>query len=350
MTSKLPRVEAKGFLFIGDPHIATVAPGRRRDPEFFKTVAGKLDQAFAKANQLGLQPVITGDLFHKERDSSPELLSVLFRTLRQSVRVPWCLVGNHDLEEAKITDRVALAAVAETGLLDLIGNGVLREILCGDTLVGMGGTPYGQAVPATVQGLFSEIPDSVIWLTHADIRFKQAYPGALEPFEIEGCNLVVNGHMHIEQPSVQAGDTLWVNPGNITRVSVDALDYAPGVLAWTPLGGLRRYPLVVAPGTEVFNLQGRLTQAQPWCFSTGETQAEPSSFVRMLTEDTQNKTGSGKSVLAAEMIAVASEEKIPPAVTKYLLELLGTEDEGVNALGVPAAILPEQLSPFPVEA
>ncbi|MHB1666165.1 metallophosphoesterase family protein [Thiomonas sp.] len=315
----------QGFLFIGDPHIASTSPGRRKDADFAATVAGSLSEAFRLANRLCLQPVILGDLFHRERDSEARMLVHLFRALRLAERTPWCLVGNHDLEEHILTDRTTLAAVAETGLLQLIGNGAFDLIDCNGVLVGLGGTPYGQAIPQSVEGLFAETPDQAIWITHTDVRFKQAYPGALEPFAIAGCDLVVNGHMHLEQPSVQVGHTLWVNPGNITRVSVDALDYAPGVLAWTPLEGLRRYPIAHAPGVEVFNLQGRLSTADdaPNALAAGVAAiSHRSDFVRMLVEDVQSRSGSGAAVLAAELEKVAEEERIAPEVLRLLFTLI----------------------------
>ncbi len=322
--------KANGFLFIGDPHIASTAPGRRKDADYPAVVADKLIQAFAIANAENLQPVITGDLFHRERDTESAMLVRLFRALRTSNRIPWCLVGNHDLEETQVTDRVALAAVAETGLLDLIQNGAHATLVeCQGILVGLGGTPYGMDIPGQVRGLFQEPPDQVLWVTHTDVRFKQAYPGALEPFEIDGCDLVVNGHMHLEQPSVQAGRTLWVNPGNITRVSVDAIDHKPGVLLWTPLGGLGRRELRFAPVTEVFNLQGRLTlgdtaAAENWKDVGGIAAGtvSRSEFAQMLAESVQLRTGSGQAVLASELVAVAQEEKIPEAALRLLLGLL----------------------------
>lgn len=334
-------IKASGFLFIGDPHLASRAPGRRTDPDFAATVCDKLAQSFEIAEKENLQPVILGDLFHRETDSEAHMLTLLFNILRRSSRKPWCLVGNHDLQEAKLTSATALAAVAATGLLSLIEEGAFGLVDCGGVLVGIGGTPYGRPVPHDVRELFGTPPDQVIWLTHTDIRFKQNYPGALEPFEITGCDLVVNGHMHLEQPSWQAASTLWVNPGNITRVSVDAFDHIPGVLRWTPMGGLTRIPLRFLPGEDVFDLRGRLT-ADPVLWDGNKDTPQPSHFVEQLKALAENKSRAGASRLAEDLLAVAEEEKVSEAAIGLLLGLLPEVDVSSNSEALSAeAPLPE---------
>jgi len=319
-------IVTSGLLFIGDPHIASRAPGRRTDAKFYETVADKLGQAAQIANQGNLQAIITGDLFDKGRDSSPEMLGALFRALRKFRHTVWCLGGNHDLEETRLTERDTLSAVRDTGLLRIL-DPVMDPTLtlqCGDLRVLVGGTPYGQEIPKDVHNLMAqkEFPDLVIWVTHADIRFRQSYPGAIEPFPIKGCTMVVNGHMHDQQPSVQAGETLWVNPGNITRLSIDFMDYQPGVLSWTPLGGLHRHPLKVAPGSEVFDLRGRLTSAST---DTGSLGTLP-EFVRMLISESHEQLGSGKTRLAEELQETALELKTPVSAVNILLHLLGESE------------------------
>lgn len=321
-------LEAQGFLFIGDPHLASRAPGRRKDVDFVATVVDKLQQAFAIANDQDLQPVIIGDLFHRERDSDNRMKTLLFRALRSSHRIPWCLVGNHDLQETELTDETALAVIAASGTLDLMEGGAHALVDCGGLLVGLGATPYGQPIPASVPHLFSPIPDQVLWVTHADIQFQQPFPQSLEPFEIEGCDIVVNGHLHKEQPSVLKGSTLWVNPGNITRVSVDTLDHVPGVLRWTPVDGLLRIPLNYLPGAEVFDLRGRLTLQGS---AEGEIELPESEFVRQLQTMAQPKSTAGASLLMSELREAAQSEKISEEAWTLLLSLMPELDEMAQA-------------------
>ena len=63
--------------------------------------------------------------------------------------------------------------------------------------------------------------DRQAWFTHHDIAFDGGYPGAVPPFAVEGCDVLINGHIHKTQKAIMAGRTRWLNPGNITRQSVD---------------------------------------------------------------------------------------------------------------------------------
>ncbi len=315
--------DVSGFLFIGDPHLASVAPGRRKDPDFAGTVLDKLEQAIALANAENLQPVILGDLFHREKDSGNALKTRLLRVFRKARKKPLCLVGNHDLEETDLTDDTALAVIAESGCLDLLQNGPFGLFDCEGVLVGLGSTPYGKEIPQDVSGLFSRAPDQVIWVTHADIQFGQPFPQSIKPFGIRGCDMVVNGHLHKEQPSILVDGTLWVNPGNITRVSVEALDHVPGVLRWTPLDGLLRIPLRYQPGSEVFDLRGRLTLNA----DTGELSVpSESEFVQQLKNLTQPKTQTGAILLAEELREVTRLEKVSNDALFLLFSLLPEVD------------------------
>lgn len=327
-----------GFLFIGDPHLASVAPGRRRDEDFSATVIDKLRQAFTLANAENLQPVILGDLFHRERDPGNAMKTRLLRELRRSTHRVCCLVGNHDLQETELTDDTALAVIAESGCLDLLQGGAHRLFDCEGLLVGLGATPYGKTIPQDVSGLFPETPDQVFWITHADIQFGQPFPQSIKPFGIKGCDFVINGHLHKEQPSVLCESTLWVNPGNITRVSVDAMDHVPGVLRWTPAGGLLRIPLQHRPGTEVFDLRGRLTLDA----GTGDLEIpSESEFVRRLQEMAQPRSQAGAELLVEELRDVAKAEKVTEEALALLFSLLPEVDSAL------LEIVPEPVSPPP---
>lgn len=324
-----------GFLFIGDPHLATTAPGRRKDKDFAGTVLDKLGQAIAIANAENLQPIILGDLFHREKDSGNSLKTRLLRELRRAKHKVACLVGNHDLEEADLTDDTALAVIAESGCLDLLQDGAFGLFDCDGVLVGIGSTPYGKKIPQDVTGLFSTSPDQVIWITHADVQFGQPFPQSIKPFGIRGCDMVVNGHLHKEQPSVLSEGTLWVNPGNITRVGVDAIEHVPGVLRWTPVGGLLRIPLRYQPGSEVFDLRGRLTLNA----DTGElvTPSE-SEFVQRLRDLTQPRSQTGAILLVEELREVAQTEKVSAEALSLLFSLLPEVDEALLEVKLPEPV------------
>ena len=99
----------------------------------------------------------------------------------------------------------------------------------------IGGSSYRADIPTSVElptadfkpvtDLFGSSSDLVqpfiAWITHHDIVWNKAleHTGSLRPFPIENCNVLINGHIHRRQDSIQAGDTLWMNPGNISRRS-----------------------------------------------------------------------------------------------------------------------------------
>lgn len=104
-------------------------------------------------------------------------------------------------------------------------------------MVALGGTLHDDEILSSVVGLEgTQGADQVIWVTHTISRLK-VYRGSLTPHAIEGCSLVVNGHMHRTQPSILAGDTWWSNPGNIFRQTIaDASTFlrcGNGIRRWT---------------------------------------------------------------------------------------------------------------------
>lgn len=276
----------RGLLFVGDPHIWSKRPGRRRDESFLTTVLGKLSQAADIANTLDLWPVFLGDLFHEDNDHDPQMLVPVTRVLQRFDRKPVTLVGNHEKDEWILKERNALALLRVTQQIDTIeNNGFWARIeLTGDDgrvhTVAVGGTPYGQTIPrdlgplvglpavvdeqpptttesaapgkAQTLGAVSESPavldmpdahravhealgvQSVVWVTHDDLAFEGAYPGSKALHPINGVDLMVNGHMHGTKQPVRSGYTACYNPGNITRLSVDMAEHVPSVWSWTP--------------------------------------------------------------------------------------------------------------------
>ncbi len=92
--------------------------------------------------------------------------------------------------------------------------------------------PYGYPIPEAVS---VDIPqERVACVTHADVAFEGAYPGAHIPHEILGARWVVNGHMHLTKPIIHAGNTQWFNPGNISRMTIADKDHLPAVFEWIP--------------------------------------------------------------------------------------------------------------------
>ena len=63
-------VACAGLLVIGDPHVGSRRPGRRKDADWPAPILAKLERCVAIANARDLAPVILGDLF--ERAAEPD--------------------------------------------------------------------------------------------------------------------------------------------------------------------------------------------------------------------------------------------------------------------------------------
>lgn len=245
----------RGFLYIGDPHVWSKKPGRRRDDDFLATILGKLGQAAEIANRHHLWPICPGDLLHDDDDHDPVMLLNLTRALQKFDRKMICLVGNHDKDEAHLSERNSLLLLGVAGQLHLIDRSGFCGVISmhtpsGEMKVAIGGTPYGDHIPQDVASFLgagfdpkADVKrahvlagvDTIVWMTHEDLAFQGAYPGAKSIEEIRGVDACFNGHMHGTSLPHKVGMTSWYNPGNITRMSVDTMDHKPSVWEWLPL-------------------------------------------------------------------------------------------------------------------
>jgi hypothetical protein len=101
----------------------------------------------------------------------------------------------------------------------------------------VGGSSYRQEFPARFDAPAAEPPPLVVWLAHHNILmpgYEEAELGAraIAPYEIEGIDFVVNGHIHRRLEPVRAGTTCWLTPGNIARIkrSDATRSHVPSVL------------------------------------------------------------------------------------------------------------------------
>lgn len=298
-----------GLLFIGDPHLWSHKPGRRRDASFQKTVLGKITQAAAISNERKLWPIFLGDLFHAPDDNDLPMLVELVRVLELFERTPVTLEGNHDKQSLELSTDNPLALLKEVGRIEVIshpGAWAELELSAEDGRrhrVLVGGSPYGHALPTTFKQAFgSDRPahvDTALWLTHEDLAFEGAYPGSLPLQPIVDVDMVVNGHMHGTKTPVRVEDTAYYNPGNITRVSVDMAEHLPAVWEWTPFDNpgmastsgrrvpaLTRHVLEHRPAAETFDFEGRHT-AGATLVKAVEVGEEESMFVSIMRNEPQ---------------------------------------------------------------
>jgi hypothetical protein len=307
-----------GLLHIGDPHISSRRPGTRNDVGFTSVVIDKLRQAAVIANKRKLIPIILGDLFDREDDTDAEMMTLLIRVLNEFDIKPFVLSGNHDLSETVLTDDTALAVLREADVVNVIdesGYFLLARLHDGDSFktVAVGGSPHSSAVPSLItevdcNGLNGARPDVFGWITHEDMAFDGAYPGSKPLVEIDGCSWVVNGHMHLTKPPVTVGNTVWHNPGNITRQSKDCARHVPSVWEMNAAGRMKQIPLVYVE--DVFDAVKGYVNPDHMGAEINIT----STFVEMLVKARDDAGGGIKtqdgSVLKEDIAAVCYEKNV----------------------------------------
>jgi len=316
--------EADGILFIGDPHLSSKKPGRRKDTNFAATVLKKIEFAIDICNERKFVPCFLGDMFDSAVEKDEALKTKLIRILRKAWTTPISNAGNHDKINDTLTDADTLAIIAESGVLNVCTKaGAFETFRIGDKIVGLGATPYGQSFPTDARPFFGNV-DQIVWLTHHDIAFENPYPGSIAPQAITGCKLVINGHMHLRKNVVKAGSTVWFNPGNITRQHVDAIDHEPAVFALTAKGSLERF--AIPHEKVIFDLTGKLIGAiSPGEAPTPEAADEfESAFVALLNANSSMEMAKSDdgSILLEEIKDKFEREKTAPEVQDIVMDLL----------------------------
>lgn len=313
-------VSCEGLLIIGDPHVGSRRPGRRKDVLWPEAVLKKLEACVALANERCLAPVILGDLFNSPVETDEALKNRLIRILKGFRQRPLVNVGNHDIQHTTLTDSDTLALLGLCDVIDVVAvSAPVGLFQVGTRRLGVGMTPYGQAIPRDVRGSFAAA-DMRVWFTHHDIAFDAGYPGAVPPFAVEGCDVVVNGHIHKTQKPVLAGLTRWMNPGTITRQSVDLVDHVPRAWILDGDGTLDAY--VLPCEADVFDLTGRVVEPAD---GAAVARAVESAFVTLLQAETSTelkRSGDG-AIVRDEIEARFIEENTPEAVRAIVRSLLG---------------------------
>ena len=232
----LDHVRGNGLFLVADPHLADNPPGQRL-AGYLDQIMSKLGACLDRADELGMVPVLLGDLFHWPRDNSNKMLVELIRLFGgrsgdAQVRV---LVGNHDKYQSRFTDDVSLAVLETAGVIRLMKEDGPQFVL--DTPEGpvlVCASPDGSPLPKGYDREEGD-PDTVVWLTHHNIQFPEFIERAYSIKELPGIDWLINGHIHRPQPTVTKGQTTWANPGNITRLTFTrrSMVREPAAAIWT---------------------------------------------------------------------------------------------------------------------
>lgn len=267
MARKMHSQSYSGLLAIGDPHIEGRQPGFRSD-DYPKTILRKLNWCFQHAQKNNLLPMLLGDVFDKPRDNATWLINELIEMMLPTEVVG--IFGNHDCAETTLNENDTLSILISAGCLRLVSEQNPWVGTMNGRQVMVGGSSYRSPVPEKVQlpaaqehteSLFKDqaTPEPlVVWLTHHDIALQGYDAGQFKPFEIENCNLLINGHIHRQLEPVQRGQTLWLNPGNISRRSRSdaARNHHPSILQIDVLPNrysMQRVEVPHRPAEEVFH-------------------------------------------------------------------------------------------------
>lgn len=314
-----------GLLFVGDPHVSSVKPGRRKDRNYAETILKKLEFIVGHANEHDYVVVFLGDMYDTAVEKDEALKTRLLRLLKKLKHLPVGNVGNHDIVNRYLTDGDSLKYLEEAGAIKLaVHSGALDVFTIGDKTVAVGATPYGQDFPPDARLYFQKV-DTIIWITHHDIAFEDAYPGAVEPQNIKGCKLAINGHMHLRKPLRRVGETTWFNPGNITRQAVDAIEHIPAVTVIDGTGKLQN--VVIPHERSVFDLTGKLIDS----ISPGEKGAlettdlgVDSAFVAILETETSMEMPKSQdgSILLEDIHAKFERDATDDVVKNIVLDVV----------------------------
>lgn len=320
-----PAFSPRGFLFIGDPHVSSTRPGRRHD-DYLESVLAKLGQAARIAHERQLVPVILGDLIHRDAENSISMLTRLARVLREFPCPPLDLEGNHGKAQSRLGVGDIEVLLAEAGVIGLITEpGAVRTYVFGEHRVTLYAVPFGVPVPADLAQYGPLEPaDTRIVLTHHDLAFDSAYPGAQPLAEVRGAHLLVNGHMHKTAASVRCGMTMLHCPGNIEPLSVDCIDHVPSVWEWTPQTGeaLLAHPL--AHRRDCFDLTGQLVAAGD--AREAVQQLAKSEFAELLSADAAlDAARTDEAAILLEDLEAVLHEAAASEPTATLLRALARE-------------------------
>lgn len=284
-----------GLLFVGDPHITTYKPGLRMDKNFLETSLNKLEQAVEIAKSNNLFMIILGDLFDDDKETDPLMLTKIIKILKKLPTPALSIVGNHEKTQLNLTDDTFLAALREAGVLyTLEGNSFWGRFKFNNDFVYLGGTAYGKQIPNNLNDLFDfdkfEVGSYTMWLTHHDLAIGTFYPGCITPYEIIGCDMVINGHDHTTKEPFKIGQTTYYNPGNILRMTVDKKEHIPQVWKWTPQNKNTLFPIPLKFEKDIFNLIGRqITVKTEEKQINKKIQDNESKFLNLLVEQEKEK-------------------------------------------------------------
>lgn len=209
------RTDYQGLLLIGDPHLEGRQPGFRKD-DYPQVILEKFRWCLVYARQHRLLPALLGDIFDKPRDNPTWMIGELMDMLAGVECIG--IYGNHDCANPQLCEHDSLTLLVKAGRIRLIAPEEPWQGVMGGRTVVVGGCSYRYDIPRSFDPQSNNGRPFVVWLTHHDVKVPgYEDQGRIRPRHIDGIDLVVNGHIHRRLEDVQAGRTLWITPGNLSR-------------------------------------------------------------------------------------------------------------------------------------
>lgn len=220
--------EYRGILFIGDPHMSGVVPGFRRD-DYPRVALKKLRFCLGYAADHELLPAILGDLFNVPRDNANWVLGELIEMLSRRPVVG--IYGNHDAYESSLSENDSMDVLWRAKAITLLTAERPWVGSIGGRPVVLGGSSWGMRIPEKYERPTEQT--LVFWMTHHDLQVPGYDEGRMRTRSIPGVDLVINGHIHRSLEDVKSEGTVWLTPGNISRISRSDLTrgHVPGAMA-----------------------------------------------------------------------------------------------------------------------
>jgi len=248
------------LLIVGDLHLRTRTPRRRKEADFEAVCLGKLKQIVEIGRKRADFVIQVGDFFHHP-DPSKGLIAGVIEVLQEQISFEDCplywyaIHGQHDLRyhSKEAAKRSALKVLDAAGVLNIVDDD-MDAALSGFLF----GAPFGQTPPPC--------PDSGynVLVSHVMVGDKPLWPGheLTGPEEYvkknPGFNLYVVGDYHYPF-SVKVGDAWVINAGAVLRMTADERDRTrkPKVVLFdTDTNTPTDIYLDVTPEADAFDLDG----------------------------------------------------------------------------------------------
>lgn len=251
------------LLLVGDAHLRTETPERRREPDFAAVCLGKWRQVELIAREHGCDAILqAGDLFDSP-EPSKKLVADFIRIRRNSGTPLVCIHGQHDMayHTQSSRERSSLAVLEAAGVLELADSSPITVPGEGGPVVC--GAAFGQTAPPVIPQDKAQLGLSdIILIAHSMVGDKPLWPGqeltapADYAAKHPGYDLYLLGDYHY--PWQQKVGNAWVvNAGCLVRkaASERELAHRPKVVLYNSDGNtLTDIYLDIAQAEEAFDL------------------------------------------------------------------------------------------------